>query len=184
MHFHCEIYLKEKPAIREELETKIEEIMAPFQEAYIEETDSHAGFWDWWQVGGRWSGIHTDYDPDEDPRNIDTCSLCNGTGLRNDTLGKKARKKDPSYTCNGCSGKGKRPLWPSLRVPYEGDIMSVNDIRPDLDCYTLIVSGVVYHTDKWTGKEFIKTEFDGNVSKQLNKLGLSNGYLVTVDYHC
>lgn len=36
------------------------------------------------------------------------CSVCNGTGLRNDDIGIVARSKNPEYTCNGCSGEGKR----------------------------------------------------------------------------
>ena len=38
--------------------------------------------------------------PDEE------CDLCHGTGRRNDDIGVLARIADPSYTCNGCNGKG------------------------------------------------------------------------------
>ena len=38
--------------------------------------------------------------PDEE------CHCCDGIGFRNDDIGIEARKKDPTYTCNGCSGKG------------------------------------------------------------------------------
>jgi len=39
--------------------------------------------WDWWQVGGRWTGMLVpDYDPNKDPDNIQTCELCGGRGLR------------------------------------------------------------------------------------------------------
>lgn len=33
----------------------IEELMAPYQETYNEETEDVTGYWDWYQVGGRWT---------------------------------------------------------------------------------------------------------------------------------
>lgn len=63
--------------------------------------------WDWWVIGGRYTGkFRPDYDPASDPQNQERCFLCGGTGLRNDDLGRQARADDPSYTCNGCDGKG------------------------------------------------------------------------------
>jgi hypothetical protein len=79
-------------------------------------------------TGGRWSGVFDNYDPTNDPDNMETCFLCNGTGLRNDNIGKKAREKDPSFTCNGCNGKGKRIKWPSEWKEYSGDIASVSHV--------------------------------------------------------
>lgn len=43
--------------------------------------------WDWWQVGGRWTGAFTaadeqPYEPGMDPGNIETCVICGGTGKR------------------------------------------------------------------------------------------------------
>ena len=66
--------------------------------------------WDWWVIGGRWPDYfnYGNYDPYKDPDNLETCWLCNGTGKRNDKLGQEMRAKDPAYTCNGCSGSGKR----------------------------------------------------------------------------
>jgi hypothetical protein len=43
--------------------------------------------WDWWQIGGRWTGTFADgYNPSEDPNNIEVCSLCEGTGQRTDAI--------------------------------------------------------------------------------------------------
>ena len=63
--------------------------------------------WDWWRIGGRYSGKLSTYEPQKDPANFQTCFLCGGTGMRNDKLGIEARTADPSYTCNVCSGTGK-----------------------------------------------------------------------------
>ena len=45
------------------------------------------------------------------PENMEDCDICEGTGKRNDKLGQDARKADPEYACNGCSGKGTKPKW-------------------------------------------------------------------------
>ena len=50
------------------------------------------------------------------------CSICEGTGMRNDDLGKKTRKENPEYTCNGCEGKGKRDNF-NTHYPFESEII-------------------------------------------------------------
>lgn len=103
--------------------------------------DSH---WDWWTIGGRWTGAFTpDYDPSEDPRNIETCNLCEGTGKRNDALGKDHRKRDPSYGCNGCNGTGK-----SVKFSYEphgGDIMPLSKVPKSVIPYSLVTPDGEWH---------------------------------------
>ena len=62
--------------------------------------------WDWLEIGGRWTGELTGCDPTADPRNLEPCDLCQGTGDRKD-LEPPEWKKDCGG-CNGCGGKGKR----------------------------------------------------------------------------
>jgi hypothetical protein len=46
----------------------VSRIMAPHQEG--EDSEGHlTGFWDWWSIGGRWTGFLDGYDPEADPRN-------------------------------------------------------------------------------------------------------------------
>lgn len=78
--------------------------------------------WDWYSIGGRWSGMLSGYDPDADLANQETCDMCQGGGLRNDRLGLQARAEDPSYTCNGCDGKGRRTKWPTQWKKHYGDV--------------------------------------------------------------
>lgn len=41
--------------------------------------------WDWWQIGGRWTGaLDGDYDPCQDIENQEWCKVCDGTGNRTD----------------------------------------------------------------------------------------------------
>lgn len=79
--------------------------------------------WDWYVVGGRWTAmlVESEYDPTKDPRNMETCFICNGSGMRNDNLGKDARRADPNYTCNGCGGSGKHLKHPPQWVDVGGN---------------------------------------------------------------
>ncbi|GAF91717.1 unnamed protein product, partial [marine sediment metagenome] len=52
MHYHCEIILPPTDAV----ESAIAEIMAPFDENNEDEETRSPSFWDWYQIGGRWSG--------------------------------------------------------------------------------------------------------------------------------
>jgi hypothetical protein len=84
--------------------------------------------WDWFQIGGRWTGALDGYKPEDDPNNQEQCFICGGTGMRSDELGNAARQADPSYTCNGCQGKGSRVTWPTNYMPNVGDTQPVSVI--------------------------------------------------------
>lgn len=85
--------------------------------------------WDWWQVGGRWTGmLIPNYRPEEDPRNIKTCELCNGTGKRTDSIALEQNPGMTEVTCNGCGGKGQRAEWPTNWVKVAGDQMRLDEI--------------------------------------------------------
>ena len=49
-------------------------------------TSNPNGRWDWYQIGGRWTGALSEgaYDPELAPENITSCSLCGGSGVRVD----------------------------------------------------------------------------------------------------
>lgn len=99
---------------------------------YCWSTRNDQGKWDWWQLGGRWTGVWSDYDPATDERNWESCWLCEGTGRRNDLLGQQARLENPDYGCNGCSGEGIRVKWPTQWRPFAGDIILVDRFLDEL----------------------------------------------------
>lgn len=53
----------------------LERILLPWREEYMDELGKwqyrKEGWWDWWQIGGRWTGVISGYDPDKDPENFD-----------------------------------------------------------------------------------------------------------------
>lgn len=194
MHYHAEIWVQDNI----DIDAKVESIMAPHEANYNDETMITTGFWDWHQIGGRWSGAHDPtYDPETDPANVHECNQCHGTGFRNDEVGRAARAKIPSYTCNACGkfdsdeklwrhgphGPGKLIKWATNWARFPGDITAIADLPTDLDCYTLIVNDQVFHREEWINKEFLDTDFNGAVLPKLHELGITTGYLVTVDYH-
>src|SRR5258708_113248 len=79
------------------IEERIQKAMGPHEE--------NGGFWDWYQIGGRWTGTLDNYDPEKDPANIEVCSTCQGTGVRKDMVVQNG--------CNACNGKGIKSVWPT-----------------------------------------------------------------------
>lgn len=117
----------------------IERTKTDTAEAVKELLDRYEGpFWDWYQIGGRWTGRLNGYEPDKDPANIKPCDLCSGTGLRIDPIGLELRQKDAGYTCNGCQGKGKRLAWPTEWRPNEGDRQPADKIPADFEPHSMV----------------------------------------------
>lgn len=87
--------------------------------------------WDWWKIGGRWTGFLDGYDPETDPANIEVCPYCSGTGKRTDAVA----EANPALKqkCNGCDGEGKRAKWPTEWKKHKGDICPVRSIPTDRD---------------------------------------------------
>lgn len=124
---HEEVSLREalkntpdgRAAYRRVIEKAVAHQMQPFDESGTMFADGSR--WDWWQIGGRWTGFLSGYDPAKDEANWSTCSRCNGTGKRPD--------KEVANGCNGCAGTG-RSLNFSF-VDHEGDIIRKGDVKWD-----------------------------------------------------
>lgn len=92
--------------------------------------EDQGGFWDWYQIGGRWTGVLSGYDPEKDEANIEECWLCNGTGVRTDAVGVANGMPERQY-CNGCDGKGKKAKWPTSWAKHEGDIATIESVSEE-----------------------------------------------------
>lgn len=124
-HFSLLVITKQQPN-----ENDLQRLLAPF----YEESGNDDSKWDWFQIGGRWTGaLEPSYEPAKDPRNIESCDLCAGTGKRSDELGLKTRAVDPSYTCNGCDGKGARIKWPTQWACDVGTQVQVKNLNPSAE---------------------------------------------------
>jgi hypothetical protein len=85
--------------------------------------------WDWYQIGGRWTGWLDGYEPENDPQNLVTCDVCSGTGTRPDGLERFGQEwVDSVNGCNGCRGKGVHTAWPTEWAPHAGDVGLVEQV--------------------------------------------------------
>ncbi len=186
MHFHLEIIMPPTDKIEEE----ISHILAPFDEGNEE---SRNAFWDWYQIGGRWTGTKDGFDPASDENNVERCELCNGTGFRTDNVGETARAAEPTYTCNSCGkwqeggtwthsefGAGKHLKWPTQWAQYKGDIMLLRDVKPDQKAFRVIIAGqnhagtgmeavFMAAKDNWNGVSFDESKWDGSLADAIAK---------------
>lgn len=188
MHYHCEIYISPKVLEGIEDSTHIyntakayaEDAMQPFEECHgecpdkslnengspdCENCELSGGIWDFFKIGGRWSGVLDGYKPGEDIKNYSPCDLCDGTGKRKDMV-------SLVRGCNGCNGTGmKRNFFNS---PHNGDVQPLEKVPDDLTCCTMIIKGELFLSDWGPG---IK------VKEKLSEMGITEGYIITVDYH-
>jgi hypothetical protein len=112
----------------------VSDLMAPFNEN--DEWGREGSKWDWWVIGGRWTGLLTDYEPSKDPRNMEVCNICNGTGTRSMPVPYDSTWLPKIGECNGCHGKGYRLR---LRlVPYQGDVQLVRNIPKKTTAFALL----------------------------------------------
>lgn len=192
-----------------DLDELVAEAMAPYDEnEHLEEYyDAKYGetyqrnphsLWDWYQIGGRWTGRLSGYDPDTDPTLRETCWLCKGTGRRDDEVAQRLRATMPNYTCNGCEGTGKMRLWPTQWPRHKGDVMSALEFTSRLAEWTdnQLPYAVITHgsesvsvKERWNGETFEKLHDDNSIRTVLAtilsariKAGLSDR-VVVVDYH-
>jgi hypothetical protein len=187
MHYPCEVWfedgiLPDEEGL-EEVRDRIHDILGPYQE---ESGTTRAKFWDWLEIGGRFTGRHDGYRAWEDPLNQSICTLCGGTGTRSDSIAKGTDMKGVRG-CNGCLGTGVSRNFSN--VPHKEDIMPVDQVRDGLTAYTLVIVKKnakypkILHEQKWDGKSFVKGTLQGTVKEELARLKLKGGTLVTVDYH-
>lgn len=176
---------------RAEVEKHLPDLLDPHEEHYDEATDTWIGEWDWWQVGGRWTGVWGEYDPERDPANIETCIHCAGFGRRPDAA--RFEAESPGWAeanggCNGCRGTGRALKWPTGWRPHDGDVITVAALLnnpPLLRPHTLFLpDGTAAHRKRWddaTGDFVTDSDWDGTVAALLEPYRAES--IVVVDFH-
>lgn len=161
-------------------EAEITRMFAPYDENSVE-----GGKWDWWQIGGRWTGVlDREYDPAKDPQNAESCFLCEGTGTRKDI--------QVANGCNGCQGTGNRRKWPTQWARFGGDVKPVKQIDVEWTPFTLVTPDGTWHEqESWVWdpvaesgeivKNFTDEEWRRFVAKTLAEY--RDKVAVVVDYH-
>lgn len=129
------------PKETKNVRAKLKELLDPYDENG--EFFKDGSRWDWWQVGGRWTGAFDGYDPEKDPRNIKPCDLCHATGKRTDNVAKAIPAL--AEKCNGCDGTGQALVWPSDWIPHDGDISVVSEIKRTVACHAIVTPDGKWH---------------------------------------
>ena len=102
--------------------------------------EENGGFWGWYQIGGRWTGLFDGYDPATDPTNVVVCEICNGTGTRTMPVPIDPNWRPTLGQCNGCDGKGKHTAWPTQWKQRAGDVLPVTKLTQEhLDRFYRVV---------------------------------------------
>lgn len=125
-HFPVLVLIDEQVE-REGAEKAVTPLLAPYDENG--EWFAEGSRWDWWVVGGRWTGALDGYQPHEDIRNYEVCNLCEGTGVRPGGLEEFGIDWfEGCNGCNGCSGNGIRYNGFGLD-PHPGDVRPVAQLN-------------------------------------------------------
>ena len=184
MHYFAAVLV---PVGTEDIDEAVGAAMEPFNEETAAEDQ---GRWDWWQIGGRYTGRWSDYNPATDPANHESCRLCDGTGYRNDPVGVAHRERNPEYTCNGCGfgdhpGNGVALKWPTQWVRYPGDVVRVAHLL-DTEAatpYALLTPDGWSERETWTGGEFVETPDWDKAYRVALEQYRDTHLAVVVDYH-
>jgi hypothetical protein len=166
----------------------VEPLMAPYCEAPPpDHIYNESGWWDWWCVGGRYTGRYSEYAPTRDDDNYEVCWLCHGTGERFDG------RSGPG-NCNGCCKGGEAGLTGTGRSlkhapdwkPCEDDVVPVrvlvNNPRVGLPLWVVLPDGTAHGEGPWAepGTEE-RNIWDEKVAELLRPY--SDMALVVVDIH-
>jgi hypothetical protein len=179
MHY-ANLVIVESPqdGVEFDLEAAVENAMGACEE--------EGGFWDWYQIGGRWTGLFDGYDPEKDSANIVVCQLCNGTGDRPDL--EPPEWKEECGGCNGCRGTGKRVTWPTEWGIRSADAIPVEALTDEHygEFYRVVVRGTEfggtdYQPWKPIGEMFLEKEMPPLAWLKQEYAG---HLAVVVDNHC
>lgn len=100
---------------------------------FVRTTYNPRSKWDFYKIGGWWTGMLAGYDPTEDIENWETCPACGGTGRLDAELGIRHREENLTYTCTGCDGTGWSVKSPSRFRDHEGNVQPVANLLHQIE---------------------------------------------------
>jgi len=130
------------------------------------------GRWDWYQLGGRWTGVLTEgtdsvYKSEADPQNMEPCNQCD-----------KGWKEE---TCPICKGTGFRLKWPTQWVPCERDILPIAVLLEYFDSKIHTPYALITPDGLWHDRDISDEDWMDYVKRILEEN--KDNMIVVVDYH-
>jgi len=136
------------------VESVIDRLLAPYEEK--DEWGGEGTRWDWYQIGGRFTGLLDGYDPTTDPANFETCRYCEGTGVTTQAVANEYpayqdRVGMPCIQCNVGYDDIRQP-FPGKMLrwnyqPHAGDIVPAREL--DIPKMRYMPSSVVTPDGEW-----------------------------------
>lgn len=152
-HYHLEMILPPEAADR--IEDAIAEVLAPFCE---HRDDAAHTFWDWWVIGGRYSGKHVlqRYEPNTLAEFWKWCQDAK-VQVSSLTFGKQTLMKEWQEPVDAKwnelfpgSGLDRCPLFDSFNDRHETDVCKVSELGQWSNSYQLIIAGPSFNYDPET----------------------------------
>lgn len=145
------------PPATPDVQMKVAELLAPYDENG--EAFADTSRWDWWQIGGRYSGQLVGHKWWMESAQYTPCKFCDGTGTRDDTVGRmnpmpREHHEDSDGCCpfpiigtgcNACHGTGMQAPFGGPREHFEGDIVPIARIREDFRPYAVVTPDGQWH---------------------------------------
>lgn len=171
-----------------DVEEQVTELLKPYSEEG--EWFKKGSHWDWWTIGGRFSAmLDKNYKPEDDPDNLKTCFLCNGTGIR--PGGKEQFGEawfEGNHGCNGCSGTGKELKFASEWKEFTGNIKPVSEIKEwKYTPHAIVTPDGEWHEHGemgWWGIETEQKESDGDWKNTVKDLLAKHKDCIAVVVDC
>ncbi len=164
-------------AVTTEVPTKegVQELLDPY-------VNQH---WDWFQIGGRYSGYLDGYDPTTNSENRELCQWCEATGVTTQAVAGKYPAYQPyvGETCPQCQGNKDMAKWPTQWVAHERDVMAVEHlIQAQLDgCFAVVTSSGWFGGDAYL--PWRKEPFQRQERPPLEWVREEGTWVVVVDCH-
>jgi len=135
--------------------------VVPLVNRYVEtdEWGADGTRYDWFQVGGRFTGLLDGYDPFTDEANYERCEFCEGTGITTQAVADQypAYKDNVGKRCIQCNHEpdqwhADEPPFPGKRLrfgfqPHDGNVMPARNI--DIERLRYIPSVIVTPDGEW-----------------------------------
>jgi hypothetical protein len=178
VHYSLYVTFADVPS---DLDAAVAAAMAPYDEN--NSSNEKRGRWDWYQIGGRWTGAFDGYVPESDPKNSETCWICGGTGRR---LPPPAAGPG-DVPCNGCGSTGTAKKWPTAWKRHPGDVSHAADVARGIEENKIHLPACLldeewHEEETWGGKSFIRKPEDEWRAEVIGALRKS-GCVVVVDFH-
>ena len=187
MHYHLEIIMPPTADVHAD----VTEILAPFDENGDDENcNARHGFWDFWTIGGRWSGEKLMAMLGADREQAFRNTLADrGVTVSGFQSGKPTLKPQGQRTMVNALWHEAFPDAPIQECPLfdcykgdAGDIMLLRDMPKAMECEHVIIAGPDYtgmmlcaqhmlRKSMWNGVSHQKSSWDGTVGSALLEWG-------------